>query len=164
MNRSFVLSIGLVLTVGHAGVAQRGGAAAFVPAVVDQDTIATCEIQPAVVLSEDEKGYALRFGSPGAEGRVVTAVWDTSGRLRRYSDARGDLRGPPVAVADLGARTSIVIDFVKGISLLMNEAHGRSTGSAMTTPAEALVAERLGPPKRLLERLHTQCGAPSPSY
>jgi hypothetical protein len=162
MKQSVLLGVGLWLTIAHGGSAQRGGAANFVPAVVLRDTLASCEAQPAAILSDDEKGYVLRFGSGGTTSRLVSAVWDTSGHLRRYSDARGDLRGPTVASADLGARTSIVIDLVKGIALLMNESHGRSSGAALTTPAEALVAEHLGPPKRLLERLHTQCGAPAP--
>ena len=162
MKRRHVLSLGLWLTIAHGGSAQRGGLGGFVPSVVLPDTVAKCEAQSDAILSDDEKGYVLRFGSGGTTGRVVSAVWDTSGRLRRYSDSRGDLRGPAVASADREARTSIVIDFVKGMALLMNESHGRSSGAALTTPAEALVAERLGPPKRLLERLHTQCGAPAP--
>jgi hypothetical protein len=143
-------------------LAQR--ASAFVPAVTVADSIATCESQSSAVLGPDERGFALRYG-PAAAGparRVVSAVWDTTGHLRRYSDARGDLRGPPVPVAERGDRTTIMIDFTKGTALMLNESHGRSFGSGLTTPGDALAADNLGPPRQLLERLHTQCGAPAP--
>lgn len=152
----------LLLAVASPTFAQR--ASTFVPTVTVDDSVATCAAQPPTVLQPDEIGYVLRFGPAGADSahRVVSAVWDTSGHLRRYSDARGDLRGPPVPVAERGARTSILIDFSKGMALLLNEAHGRSFGSITTTPVDALTAASLGPPERLLERMHTQCGAPAP--
>lgn len=153
---------GVLLTFARTAAAQRAGA--FSPAVTTDDSVATCAPQSPAVLQPDEQGYVLRFGAKGTSPtrRVVSAVWDTSGHLRRYSDARGDLRGPPIPIAERAERTTIVIDFVKGSALLTNDSHGRSYGAILTTAADALGAERLGPPKRLLERLHTECGAPAP--
>lgn len=162
MVKYFVFGAGLLLTVPRTGMAQR--AAAFAPAVTVDDTTATCAAQSPAVMQPDEQGYVLRFGSgpTGAPRRIVSAIWDTAGHLRRYSDARGDLRGPPVPIADRAERTTIMIDFVKGTALLLNESHGRSYGSALTTASDAVAASQLGPPQHLLERLHTGCGAPAP--
>lgn len=162
MFKHLIVCVGLPLMLVRTAAAQQGNAADFVPAVTVDDTVATCAAQLPDLLQPDEQGFVLRFGSdPHNPKRVVAAAWDTSGHLRRYSDARGDLRGPPVAIADRGARTTIIIDVVKGMALLLNESRGRSFGSMMASPNDALVAERLGPPKRILERMHTQCGAPA---
>ena len=164
MLKRIVSCVSLLVAAAPPALSQR--ASAFVPAVAVglADSVATCEAQSPAVLQPDEKGYVLRFGptGKGAAQRVVSAAWDTSGRLRRYSDARGDLRGPPIPVAERGERTTIMIDVAKGMALLLNEAHGHNSGSILTTPGDALTAENLGPPKQLLERLHTQCGAPAP--
>lgn len=149
-----------VVCLAGAGAARAQTPANFVPLVPAADTIATCEISNGAELQPGEVGFRLRFPQHGADERVVSAVWDSSGHLRRYSDARGDLRGPPLTADERGARTTIVIDVVKGMALLINDEHGKTRGSAMTTAAAALSADRLGPPKRLLERLHEQCHSP----
>jgi hypothetical protein len=143
--------------------AQAVPANQFAPLVQPTDTVATCEVMTAAILQPDERGYVLRFPDHNGAGRGVSAVWDTSGHLRRYTDSRGDLRGPPVTVAERGPRTSIIIDVQKGMALLLNEEYGRSRGSVMTTVSDAMAARQLGPPAKLLERLHTQCGAPATS-
>ena len=163
MVKYVVLCAGLSLAMPSTAVAQQQNAADFVPAVTVDDTVATCSAQSPDLLQPGEQGFVLRFGSdPHNPKRVVAAAWDSSGHLRRYSDGRGDLRGPPVAIADRGPRTTIIIDVVKGKALLLNESHGRSFGSMLASPNDALIAERLGPPKRVLERMHRQCGAPAP--
>jgi hypothetical protein len=143
--------------------AQAVPASQFAPLVQSADTVATCEAMTAAILQPDERGYLLRFPDHNGAGRAVSAVWDTSGHLRHYTDSRGDLRGPPVTVAERGPRTSIIIDVQKGMALLLNEEYGRSRGSVMTTVGDAMAARQLGPPAKLLERLHTQCGAPATS-
>jgi hypothetical protein len=131
----------------------------FVPLVEWPDTTATCADFDAG-LQPGERGYSLRFGVNDSSNRVVSAVWDSTGSLRRYSDARGDLR-PRLAGGELGPRTTIALDFDKRIALLTNEDRGRSRGNALIPPTEALNASSLGPPRHLLARLHNQCGAPA---
>ena len=140
--------------------AQMPGPDQFVPLVDIKDTVAHCEKVVDGAMRPGETGFLLRFGRVDTLQRVVSAVWDSVGKLVRYSDARGDLRGLPVAVADRGPRTTIVIDMAKGFALLLNEAHGRTRGSSMATAAATLGARNLGPPRQLLERLYRQCGAP----
>ena len=152
--------LALVLVSGPA-VGQVMAPGKFVPSVEIADTLAACEQLSAGALEADERGFLLRFGRVDSASRVVSAVWDTSGKLRRYSDARGDLRGPGVAVSQRGPRTTIAIDVAKGMALLTNESHGRTLSAAMVEASTALSARNLGPPKELLKRLHTQCGAPA---
>ena len=83
----------------------------FVPLVQPTDTVASCEHMPGGAVQQDERGFLLRFSEEKGVSHVVSAVWDTSGHLRRYSDTRGDLRGPPVPRDERGPRTTIVIDF-----------------------------------------------------
>ncbi len=162
--KNLLLALGVLASQGAIARAQLTGAAAFIPAVEVPDSVARCARTPSSALRQDEVGHLLSFGmdANGSPLRVVSATWDTAGRLRRYSDARGDLRGPPTPVSERELRTTIAIDFVEGTALLMNESHGRTRGAALTTAREAVVTERLGPPQRLLERLHSQCGAPAP--
>lgn len=159
-HRPFLI-VALTLATSRAASAQTATANSFVPMVEWPDSVGRCEDRTAATLQPDERGVSLRFGSTDSASRVVTAVWDTSGHLRRYSDARGDLRGPPIPIAQRGTRTTITIDAVKGVALLLNEVHGTSRGSSATAAA-ALDAPRLGPARVLLARLHTQCGAPAP--
>ena len=140
--------------------AQAPGSHGFVPAVAWKDTVARCETPTGGMLSPDERGFLLRFGKADSAGRVVTAVWDTIGHLRRYSDARGDLRGPGVSASQRGDRTTIVIDIVKGMALLMNDQRGSAGKASMMTAASALDDASLGPPRQMLARMHVQCGAP----
>jgi hypothetical protein len=119
----------VVVTIRAGG--QTAAPERFVPSVEIADTTAACEQLTAAALQPDERGFLLRFGRVDSASRVVSAVWDTSGHLRRYSDARGDLRGPDVAVAQRGPRTTIAIDVAKGRALLMNESHGRTLGATM---------------------------------
>src|SRR5579862_5524584 len=98
--KHLALATALVLATARIGMAQQ--ASTFSPSVTIYDSVATCEALPPEALRSDEKGYMLRFGSDTTQisRRVVSAVWDGSGHVRRYSDTRGDLRGPPVAMAD----------------------------------------------------------------
>jgi hypothetical protein len=152
----------LAAATGEAASAQVATANTFVPTVEFADSAGRCENRNAATVQPDERGVSLRFGTVDSASRVVVAVWDTSGHLRRYTDTRGDLRGPPVPISRREARTTITIDIVKGVALLENQAHGTSQGGSMITAAAALDAPRLGPPRELLARLHTQCGAPAP--
>ncbi len=158
---AFVILL-LTLTTGETVSAQSANTNAFVPLVELADSVGRCEERIAATLQPDERGVSLRFGSVDSVSRVITAVWDTSGQLRRYSDARGDLRGPPLPRAQRGARTTITIDVAKGVALMLNDAHGASRGTSMVAAAAALDARYLGPPRRFLALLHAQCGAPAP--
>ncbi|MFI5228886.1 MAG: hypothetical protein ACHQWU_07440 [Gemmatimonadales bacterium] len=160
--RYFKLSICLIaLALARPLVAQAVPASRFIPLVpVPSDTTAKCEAANPVVLQPGDSGVLLRFATHDGVGRVVSAVWDSAGHLRRYNDARGDLRGPPNPIAARGPRTTITIEVAMGMALLVNEDHGRTPGSLMSTVNDALAADNLGPPRKLLARLHTQCGAP----
>ena len=152
----------VLLTLAAAGrlCAQTNAARRFVPLVpVPSDTTAKCEKADDPTVQPGEIGYRLRFTTHGGVQRVVTAEWDSAGHLHRYGDTRGDAdyRKP---AAERGPRTSIMIEVERGVALLLNEAHGGSPGSLMSSVNDALSAENLGPPRKLLARLHTQCGAP----
>ena len=159
MYRRMLLSASFTL-LAAAPLSAQSVANRFVPSVEFADTTATCSTLPPNMLQVGERGFLLRFGPSDVNRRVVTAVWDSAGQLRRYSDARGDLRGPGTPKAERGKRTTITIDVAKNGALLWNEEHGQSETATMTTSADALDATRLGPPRRLLARLHEQCGAP----
>ena len=165
--RYFKLSICLIaLALARPLVAQAVPASRFIPLVpVPSDTTAKCEAANPVVLQPGDSGVLLRFATHDGVGRVVSAVWDSAGHLRRYNDARGALRGelgwsPPPLPAAPGPRTTITIEVAMGMALLVNEDHGRTPGSLMSTVNDALAADNLGPPRKLLARLHTQCGTP----
>ena len=132
----------------------------FKPLVEYSDTIAKCDTVRALgPLREGEHGYVLRFGSNQTLSRSVVAVWDSAGHLRSYSDARGDLRGPPTPIAQRGPQTSIMLDFQGKTALATNREHGTDHGLLLIFD-EALKSEHLGSPLTMLERLHRQCGAP----
>jgi len=158
-SRMFLIGLAMALVLRPLG-AQMPGPDQFVPLVDIKDTVAHCEKVFDGAMRPGETGFLLRFGKVDTLQRVVSAVWDSVGQFVRYSDARGDLRGLPVAVADRGPRTTIIIDMAKGFALLLNETHGRTRGSSMATAGATLDARNLGPPRQLLERLHRQCGAP----
>lgn len=162
LDRLTFLILLLSLTTSETASAQGANTNAFVPMVEIADSVGRCEERTEGSVRPDERGVSLRFGTVDSASRVVTAVWDSAGHLRRYSDARGDLRGPRIPSAQLGSRTTITIDVAKGVALLLNEAHGASRGGSLITAAAALDEPRLGPPRRWLARLHVQCGAPAP--
>ena len=162
MIRYFKVCLGLIaLSAPHSATAQAVPASRFVPLVqAPSDTTATCEAVNAVVLQPGDSGVLLRFVTHDRVSRVVSATWDSAGHLRSYVDSRGDLRGPPIPIAERGPRTSIMIQVGSGMALLVNEDHGRTPGSWMSSVSDALGADNLGPPRKLLARLHAQCGAP----
>jgi hypothetical protein len=142
-----------------AGIFITGTPDKFAAAIVVPDTVpASCSEMSTAMLREGQRGYVLRFGDPTHPLRVASGIWDSTGKLVNYSDGRGDLRGnvPPL---DREMRTTISINFEKGGGLLMNESHGKSSGAMTVTADAAMKSERLGIPA-ILERLHTECGAP----
>lgn len=164
INHSLIGAAIALCLAAPAAMAQQGRrdpAEGFAPLVTFSDTTARCERIGASLLQRGEAGYILRFGSADSAQRTVSAVWDAAGHLDHYSDARGDLRGPKVAAARPGARTTIAIDVAHRRAVLLNEAQGKTRGAVLTTAAVALDAPNLGPPRALLERLHRQCGAPA---
>jgi hypothetical protein len=131
----------------------------FVPAVEFHDTVGTC-VAPPANLPPGERGFSLRFGSADSAERIVTAVWGAAGKLVRYSDSRGDLRPPFPADAPRNPKTTITIDVPRQVVLMYNDVAGEQQGSAAADSESALDSENLGPPRRMLERLRRQCGAP----
>ena len=152
-----------VLTILAAVVARKADAqlppSHFVPAVDFRDTIATCA-EPPASLGPGERGFSLRFGQADSAQRIITAVWGRGGSLIRYSDARGDLRPPFPADARRNPRTTITIDVPKHVALMYNDVDGEQQGSAASDADGAMDSENLGPPRRMLDRLRRQCGAP----
>lgn len=131
----------------------------FIPAVVFGDTVASCA-QPTVSLQAGERGYALRFGGSDSAQRIVTAIWGSDGKLVSYLDARGDLRPPFPVDAPRNPRTTIKIDVPRHVALMYNDVGGEQQGSAASDADGAMDSENLGPPRRMLDRLRRQCGAP----
>ena len=131
----------------------------FVPAVEFQDTVATCVGSPTN-LPPGERGFSLRFGSADSSERIITAIWGRDGKLVRYSDTRGDLRPPFPANAPRSPKTTITIDVPRQVVLMYNDVAGEQQGSAASDSDGALDSDNLGPPRRMLERLRQQCGAP----
>ena len=131
----------------------------FVPAVDFRDTVATCTQAPAS-LNPGERGFSLRFGTADSAQRIVSAVWGADGKLLRYADARGDLRPPFPADARRNPRTTITLDVPNHVALMYNDVDGEQQGSAASDADGAMDSDNLGPPRRMLERLHRQCGAP----
>ncbi len=150
----------LFVVLAHRQAVAQLAPSHFVPAVEFRDTTATC-VDPPSNLHPGERGFSLRFGSVDSVQRVVTAVWGRDGNLVRYSDARGDLRPPFPADARRNPRTTIVVDAPRHVVLMYNDVEGEQQGSAASDADGALDSENLGPPRRMLERLHRQCGAPS---
>lgn len=132
----------------------------FVPAVEFPDTVAHCA-QPIASLERGERAFSLRFGDADSAARVVTAIWRKDGTLLSYSDARGDLRPPFPADVRRNPRTTIKIDMLQHVALTYNDVDGEQQGSAASDSEGAIDMENLGPPRRMLERLRQQCGAPS---
>lgn len=131
----------------------------FVPAVQFPDTVANCA-QPTASLKPGERAFSLRFGDTDSAARVVTAIWRKDGTLLNYSDARGDLRPPFPADVRRNPRTTIKIDMLQHVALTYNDVDGEQQGSAASDSEGAIDMENLGPPRRMLERLRQQCGAP----
>ena len=129
------------------------------PMVAAIDSGGQCEQMYAAV-REHESGALLRFGRRQDSSRVIAVVWDSVGIIR-YTDARGDRRGPPSRPAERGARTSILIQFREDRAILLNEVGTRNLGSTMASASAALDAAHLGPPRAMLERLHRECGTPA---
>jgi len=161
---SRLLVVSIVLSAGAASSVRAQSNASpndFVPKAQYADTVAKCETSSAIgPVREGEHGYLLRFGTVDSLSRVVMATWDSTGHLRTYSDARGDLRGPPIPLNKRGMKTSIVIDFEKQMGLMLNFADGRDRG-LMISIDDALHAKAFGPPEAVLDRMHRQCGAPA---
>lgn len=153
--RFVVLMMGLAARPAAAQMAPRY----FVPAVEFRDTTATC-VEPPANLPPGERGYSLRFGTADSAERIVTAIWSRNGKLARYSDTRGDLRPPFPANAARNPKTTITIDVPRQVVLMYNDVEGEQQGSAASDSDGALDSDNLGPPRRMLERLRRQCGAP----
>ena len=130
----------------------------FVPAVEFRDTVANCT-QPTTSLQSGERGFSLRFGDADSAARIVTAVWK-NGKLLSYSDERGDLRPPFPADVRRNPRTTIKLDLLQHVALTYNDVDGEQQGSAASDSEGAIDSQNLGPPRRMLERLRRQCGAP----
>ena len=131
----------------------------FVPAVEFRDTVASCAL-PTASPAPGERAFSLRFGDADSAARVVTAIWGKGGKLLSYSDARGDLRPPFPADVRRNPRTTIKIDMLQHVALTYNDVDGEQQGSAASDSEGAIDMENLGPPRRMLERLRQQCGAP----
>jgi hypothetical protein len=131
----------------------------FVPAVEFRDTVASCA-QPTPSPEPGQRAFSLRFGDADSAARVVTAIWGKDGRLLSYSDARGDLRPPFPADVRRNPRTTIKIDMLQHVALTYNDVDGEQQGSAASDSEGAIDMDNLGPPRRMLERLRQQCGAP----
>jgi hypothetical protein len=150
-----LIASGIVAPIDAQPVLQR-----FVPLVEWEDTAATC-VEFIAGVRDGERGYSLRFGTSDSSNRVVSAVWDSTGALRRYSDARADLRPRFIAGDQLGSHTIIAIDFDRQIALMSNIERGQDRGNVLIAASDAMEASMLGPPRRLLARLQQQCGAPN---
>lgn len=157
---------GLVAGIRVAGPyripANAGDVASFQAAVPAVDTGGHCETLPSVPMAQPgQRALLYAFGARTARRRNVMVVVDSLGHPVRYSDIRGDLRGPKDSSISetnpLGPRTSIALNLIGQSGMLSN------TGGGLTSPVlrvqgpSILDAENLGTPSRMIARVLREC-------
>jgi len=92
-------------------------------------------------------------------------IVDSAGRPVRYSDLRGDLRGPndpSTANANpRGPRTSVALNLLDQTGMLSNTGTGAEAPVLRVRGPSILDAENLGTPSRMIERILKECAGRS---
>jgi hypothetical protein len=139
-----------------------GDVNAFRAAVPAVDTGGRCEqLPPAPTLGVRDRQLLYTFGERGSARRNVMIVVDSLNVPVRYSDVRGDLRGPntpSITPANpLGPRTSISIDMRRMRGVLRNQGPTADTVNMSVRGPEIMDAESLGTPSRMIARVLAEC-------
>lgn len=134
----------------------------FQPEIEAIDGRALC--RSTVTPSGSSAGQKLMFVSfnPGStRARNVSVTLNRDGVPIRYSDLRGDLRGPmhPSVTPDnpIGMRTSIAIDLRDTTAMLSNERQGRGYQLLRVKGPDILTAPNLGVPGDMIARIVREC-------
>jgi hypothetical protein len=111
-------------------------------------------------LAAGHRALAYDFGPRERPTRRIVVILDPAGRVVRYSDLRGDLRGPrdaSVARNPLGRRTSIAIDFIDLTAVLRNEQGDEPPNGIRAAGPGLLAAPNLGNPAAVAELVRAAC-------
>jgi hypothetical protein len=95
----------------------------------------------------------LSFPDTDAPVRNVTVVLGGDGSPRQYSDLRGDLSS-----GGSGPQTSVTLDLGRGTGVAANEYADRLGESAVLNAADAVHADVLGRPARMIDMVRARCG------
>jgi hypothetical protein len=134
----------------------------FRPAVPAVDEGGHCEsVPPAPMLQPGQRGLLYSFGPREARRRNVMVIVDSADLPVRYSDIRGDLRGPndaSLSVANpMGPRTTIAINFRDTTGMLRNIDTDADSGALRVRGPAILTALNLGAPARMTARVIKEC-------
>lgn len=150
----------------------RTGSAAiaeFVPDIAPTDSGGECMVSRtggsgATIVS-------VAFPSRAASRTQATIVFDSSGRLTRYSERRGGSRIPStvgmtaaqrdstVRVASLATRsTTISLDYAIDQAVISNRGGGKPTDAVLSTVRAVEKLEKFGPIVARIERVRRLCG------
>jgi hypothetical protein len=134
----------------------------FRPAVAAVDSGGVCVNVTNAGMPQGHTALLMQFGPLEAPLRQVAVEIDSAGRVFEYYDARGDLRAPVGATRldapPAGLRTTISINLFLQSGSLQNIGGGRPTESFSVRGAGILLAENLGNPALLIDRLMRECG------
>lgn len=113
------------------------------------------------MLQSGQRALWYAFGSRETRRRNVMLIVDSVGRPVRYSDLRGDLRGPSdssiSAANPLGPGTSIALNLIDQSGMLRNTGVGPEAPVLRVRGPSILDAENLGRPSRMIERVLKEC-------
>lgn len=139
-----------------------GDVAAFRAAVPAVDTGGHCEPAPTgPMLQPGQRAFWYAFGPRESRRRNVMLIVDSVGHPVRYSDLRGDLRGPndsSISAANPpGPRTSIALNLLDQSGMLRNTGVEPETPALRVRGPSILDAANLGTPARMIERILKEC-------
>jgi hypothetical protein len=145
---------------------RAGDVATFRAAVPAMDTGGHCESVPGgPMLQPGQRALLFAFGPRGARYRNVMLIVDSAGRPVRYSDVRGDLRGPnDSSISDakpLGPRTSVALNLLDQTGMLSNTGTGAELPVLRVRGPSILDAENLGIPSLMIKRILKECAGRS---
>jgi len=157
--------------IGESFSPRTGAAAiaAFVPEIAPTDSGGECMVSRtggsgATIVS-------AAFPSRATSHTQATMVFDSSGRLTRFSERRGGTRIPPTAgmtaaqrdstvrAASLATRsTSISLDYAIDQAVISNRGGGKPTDAILTNVRAVEKLEKFGPVVARIERVRRLCG------
>jgi hypothetical protein len=113
------------------------------------------------MLQPGQRAFWYPFGPRESRRRNVMLIVDSVGHPVRYSDLRGDLRGPndsSISAANpRGPRTSIALNLLDQSGMLRNTGLGPETPVLRVRGPSILDAANLGTPARMIERILKEC-------
>lgn len=141
-----------------------GDVSEFKPAVAAVDSGGHCRSMPPNPRLPNERAFLYSFGPLNGPARNVVVAVDSLNRFVRYSDVRGDLRGPNSSdVSDPDARgpvTSITFSTNPVFGMLRNERSGMFDNEIRVNSDAVLDAPHLGNIRKMIEHVIATCGQP----